>query len=63
MAALRTGDGFPDIVVTAVASTTALATDAEETWQLLQQGRSGIRALDKWFVDEFDSPVRSGQPR
>ncbi|MGV0788320.1 KasA/KasB family beta-ketoacyl-ACP synthase [Mycolicibacterium sp. XJ2] len=60
MAALRTGDGFPDIVVTAVASTTALATDAEETWQLLQQGRSGIRALDKWFVDEFDSPVRIG---
>ncbi|UUO01406.1 KasA/KasB family beta-ketoacyl-ACP synthase [Mycolicibacterium novocastrense] len=60
MAALRTGDGFPDIVVTAVASTTSLATDAEETWQLLQQGRSGIRALDKWFVDEFDSPVRIG---
>ncbi|KUI04904.1 beta-ketoacyl-[acyl-carrier-protein] synthase II [Mycolicibacterium acapulense] len=60
MAALRTGDGFPDIVVTAVASTTALATDAEETWRLLQQGRSGIRALDKWFVDEFDSPVRIG---
>ncbi|KUI45726.1 beta-ketoacyl-[acyl-carrier-protein] synthase II [Mycobacterium sp. GA-1199] len=60
MAALRTGDGFPDIVVTAVASTTALATDAEETWQLLQQGRSGIRALDKWFIDEFDSPVRIG---
>ncbi|OBF99055.1 beta-ketoacyl-[acyl-carrier-protein] synthase II [Mycobacterium sp. 852002-51152_SCH6134967] len=60
MAALRTGDGFPDIVVTAVASTTALATDAEETWRLLQQGRSGIRALDKWFIDEFDSPVRIG---
>ncbi|VEG45489.1 3-oxoacyl-(acyl-carrier-protein) synthase [Mycolicibacterium flavescens] len=60
MAALRTGDGFPDIVVTAVASTTALATGAEETWRLLQQGRSGIRALDKWFIDEFDSPVRIG---
>lgn len=60
MAALRTGDGFPDIVVTAVASTTSLATDAEETWQLLQQGRSGIRPLDKWFVEEFDSPVRIG---
>lgn len=60
MAALRTDDGFPDIVVTAVVSTTSLATDAEETWQLLQQGRSGIRALDKWFIDEFDSPVRIG---
>ncbi|RAV10627.1 beta-ketoacyl-ACP synthase [Mycolicibacterium sp. GF69] len=60
MAALRTGDAFPDVVVTAVVSTTALATDAEETWQLLQQGQSGIRALDKWFIDEFDSPVRIG---
>lgn len=60
MAALRTGDAFPDVVVTAVVSTTALATEAEETWQLLQQGRSGIRALDKWFIDEFDSPVRIG---
>lgn len=60
MAALRTGDGFPDIVVTAVVSTTSLATDAEDTWRLLQQGRSGIRTLDKWFVDEFDSPVRIG---
>jgi beta-ketoacyl ACP synthase len=54
------GDGFPDIAVTAVASTTALAPDAEETWQRLLQGRSGIRALDKWFVGEFQSPVRIG---
>ncbi|SEH48518.1 beta-ketoacyl ACP synthase [Mycolicibacterium rutilum] len=60
MSALRTGDGFPDVVVTAVASTTSLATDAEETWRLLQEGRSGIRPLDKWFIDEFDSPVRIG---
>lgn len=60
MAALRTGEGFPDVVVTAVVSTTSLATDAEEAWRLLQQGRSGIRTLDKWFVDEFDSPVRIG---
>ncbi|MCV7278388.1 beta-ketoacyl-ACP synthase [Mycolicibacterium flavescens] len=60
MASLRTGDGFPDVVVTAVTSTTSLATDAEETWRLLQEGRSGIRPLDKWFVDEFDSPVRIG---
>lgn len=60
MAALTTGDGLPDVVVTAVASTTALAPDAEDTWQQLQQGRSGIRPLDKWFVDELDSPVRIG---
>ena len=60
MTALRTGEGLPDVVVTAVASTTALAADAEETWALLQQGRSGIRALDKWFIGELESPVCSG---
>ncbi|BBY44246.1 KasA/KasB family beta-ketoacyl-ACP synthase [Mycolicibacterium celeriflavum] len=60
MAALKTGDAFPDVVVTAVVSTTSLAADAEDTWQQLQQGRSGIRPLDKWFVEEFDSPVRIG---
>ncbi|OBK15893.1 KasA/KasB family beta-ketoacyl-ACP synthase [Mycobacterium asiaticum] len=62
MAALRTGEGFPDVVVTAVASTTAIAPDAEDTWQQLLQGRSGIRQLDKTFVTEFDSPVRIGGP-
>lgn len=62
MAALRTGEGFPDIVVTAVASTNSLAPDAEETWQQLQAGRSGIRQLDKPFVTEFSSPVRIGGP-
>jgi beta-ketoacyl ACP synthase len=49
-----------DVVVTAVASTTALAPDAEDTWRQLLASRSGIRALDKWFVDELDSPVRMG---
>ncbi|MBO0679135.1 beta-ketoacyl-ACP synthase [Mycolicibacterium sp. S2-37] len=49
-----------DVVVTAVASTTALASDAEDTWRELLACRSGIRALDKWFVDELDSPVRIG---
>jgi beta-ketoacyl ACP synthase len=57
---LRTGAGFRDVVVTAVASTTAVAPDAEETWQQLLQGRSGIRELDKPFVAEFDSPVCIG---
>jgi beta-ketoacyl ACP synthase len=60
MAALTTGDGFADVVVTTVASTTPLAPDAEDTWQELLEGRSGIRALDKWFIDEFESPVRIG---
>lgn len=60
MAALSTGDGFAGVVVTAVASTTALAPDAEETWQQLLEGRSGIRTLDKPFVEEFKSAVRIG---
>jgi 3-oxoacyl-(acyl-carrier-protein) synthase len=49
---------FADVVVTAIASTTCLAADAEDTWALLLEGRSGIRALDKPFVVEFDFPVR-----
>ncbi|MFS0898441.1 KasA/KasB family beta-ketoacyl-ACP synthase [Mycolicibacterium litorale] len=60
MAKLRTGSGFADVVVTAVASTTALAPDAEDTWQRLLAGHSGIRPLDAWFVDELGSPVRIG---
>src|ERR1700752_3838764 len=62
MAPLRTGDGFADVVVTAVASTTSLASDAETTWQLLLEGQSGIRDLDKPFVGEFKSPIRIGGP-
>ncbi|WP_156298320.1 KasA/KasB family beta-ketoacyl-ACP synthase [Mycobacterium paragordonae] len=62
MTALRTGEGLPDVVVTGVASTTSLAPDAEETWQQLLQGSSGIRKLDKDFVSEFESPVRIGGP-
>ncbi|MCV7217648.1 beta-ketoacyl-ACP synthase [Mycobacterium crocinum] len=60
MTKLRTGEGLPDVVVTAVASTNALASDAEETWQQLLEGASGIRELDKWFVHEYESPVRIG---
>src|SRR6476661_7033453 len=60
MANNSTGDGFPDVVVTAVASSTALAPDAEDTWQQLLEGQSGIRRLDKPFVDEYELPVRIG---
>jgi 3-oxoacyl-[acyl-carrier-protein] synthase II/beta-ketoacyl ACP synthase len=60
MAGLRTGDNLPGVVVTAVASSTALAPDAEQTWQQLREGQSGIRTLDNSFVDEFGSPVRIG---
>lgn len=55
-----TGDGFPNVVVTGFAMTTALATDAEGTWKRLLDGESGIRLLDDPFVDEYDLPVRIG---
>src|ERR1700722_1449618 len=57
---LATGNGFPDIVVTGIAMTTALATDVDATWKLLLDGQSGIRLLDDPFVKEFDLPVRIG---
>jgi beta-ketoacyl ACP synthase len=60
MAELATGSGFPNVVVTGVAMTTALATDAETTWKRLLDGQSGIRKLDDPFVEEYDLPVRIG---
>jgi beta-ketoacyl ACP synthase len=62
MAVLKTGDGFPNVVVTAITSTNAVATDAEDTWRMLLDGKSGIRLLDKPFVSEFDLPVHIGGP-
>lgn len=52
--------GRPDVVVTAVESTTCLAASAEETWQQLLDGRSGIRALAKPFEGRFDAGVQIG---
>src|SRR6476469_2997091 len=60
MTGLATGNGFPNVVVTGVAMTTALATDAEGTWQKLLAGQSGIRKLDDSFVEEYDLPGRIG---
>ncbi|SPM32000.1 3-oxoacyl-ACP synthase KasB [Mycobacterium terramassiliense] len=60
MTELVTGEGLPNVVVTGIAMTTALATDAETTWKLLQDRQSGIRVLDDPFVEEFDLPVRIG---
>src|SRR6201997_413181 len=57
---LATGNGFPNIVVTGIAMTTAVATDVETTWKLLLDGQSGIRKLDDPFVEEYDLPVRIG---
>jgi beta-ketoacyl ACP synthase len=60
MAPLTTGNGLPDVVVTGIAMTTALAVDAENTWKKLLDGQSGIRTLDDPFVEEYDLPVRIG---
>ncbi len=60
MAQLTTGNGLPDVVVTGFAMTTALATDAENTWKKLLDGQSGIRKLEDPFVEEYDLPVRIG---
>jgi meromycolic acid 3-oxoacyl-[acyl-carrier protein] synthase II len=60
MGGLATGNGFPNVVVTGIAMTTALATDAESTWQKLLDGQSGIRKLEDPFVEQYDLPVRIG---
>lgn len=60
MTGLTTGNGLPNVVVTGVAMTTALATDATTTWQRLLDGHSGIRKLEDPFVEEYDLPVRIG---
>lgn len=57
---LSTGNGLPNVVVTGIAMTTALATDAETTWKRLLAGESGIRLLEDDFVTEYDLPVRIG---
>jgi beta-ketoacyl ACP synthase len=60
MTELVTGKALPNVVVTGIAMTTALATDAETTWKLLLDNQSGIRTLDDTFVEEFGLPVRIG---
>ena len=60
MTGLATGSGLPDVVVTGVAMTTALATDAENTWKKLLDGQSGIRRLEDPFIEQYDLPVRIG---
>src|SRR3984957_3491518 len=60
MAELVPGKALPNVVVTGIAMTTALAVDAENTWKLLLDNQSGIRTLDDPFVKEFDLPVRIG---
>src|SRR5262245_54179722 len=57
---LSTGNGFPNVVVTGVAMTTALAPDTDNTWKGLLDGQSGIRLLKDEFVAKYDLPVRIG---
>lgn len=51
---------FPDVVVTGLATTNALAVDAEATWAALLDGGSGIRRLSGAFVEDLDLPVKIG---
>ncbi|MGZ4771570.1 MAG: 3-oxoacyl-ACP synthase KasB [Ilumatobacteraceae bacterium] len=60
MTRLSTGNGFPNVVVTGIAMTTALATDADTTWKKLLDGQSGIRKLEDPFVEQYSLPVRIG---
>jgi hypothetical protein len=56
MAGLSTGNGLPNAVVTGVAMSTALATDAESTWKKLLDGQTGIRTTSR-------SPSGSTEPQ
>ncbi|VEG56427.1 3-oxoacyl-(acyl carrier protein) synthase II [Mycolicibacterium aurum] len=47
-------------MVTGIAMTTSLATDAETTWKSLLDGQSGIRLLGDEFVEQFKLPVKIG---
>ncbi len=60
MTELVTGKAFPNVVVTGVAMTTALAPDVENTWKLLLDGQSGIRTLTDPFVEQYNLPVHIG---
>ena len=60
MPSATTGNGLPDVVVTGIAMTTSVATDAEATWKALLGGQSGIRRLEDPFIEQFQLPVRIG---
>ncbi|MDI9893745.1 KasA/KasB family beta-ketoacyl-ACP synthase [Rhodococcus sp. IEGM 1381] len=47
-------------VITGYVATTALADDADTTWEYLLDGRSGIGPLVSAFVSDYDLPVRIG---
>ena len=52
--------GYPNVVVTAVAATTSVASDIESTWKGLLAGESGIHVLEDEFATKWDLPVKIG---
>lgn len=50
----------PDIVVTGIAMSTAVATDAEGTWKALLDGQSGVRLLGEALPADVELPTRMG---
>jgi beta-ketoacyl ACP synthase len=50
----------PDIVVTGIAMSTAVASDAEETWKALLDGQSGVRLLGEALPPDVELPTRMG---
>lgn len=56
----RPSGARPAVVVTAVASTTSLATDAENTWSALLAGKSGIGHIGEYLPGDVELPVRIG---
>lgn len=53
-------DPQPDVVITGVAMTTALASSAEGTWSALIDGQSGIRPLSAPNLEGLDLPSTIG---
>ncbi|WP_319450438.1 MULTISPECIES: KasA/KasB family beta-ketoacyl-ACP synthase [unclassified Mycobacterium] len=51
---------LPDVVVTGIAMSTAVASDAEETWTALLDGQSGVRLLGEALPAEIELPTRMG---
>jgi beta-ketoacyl ACP synthase len=50
----------PDIVVTGIAMSTPVASDAEETWKALLGGQSGVRLLGEALPPDVELPTRMG---
>ncbi|NLG55828.1 MAG: beta-ketoacyl-ACP synthase, partial [Rhodococcus sp.] len=51
---------FPNIVVTSLATSNAIAGDVDGTWKGLLAGESGITRLTDSFIEEYDLPVKIG---